>query len=234
MTIKTDEKKQKSSVSKMNLSISQTASAYTAKEIKEAQVAAESIRRDLSMVGRVTFGVVSGMYNFGKKEFYARLEFETMDEWIEAIGYAPSTYRKYMSVYKSLTKRLDIPKEAYETLDVGKVVSLQRLAEKLDGAGIDKDKQIKFLSEHIEEAKGLTIGDLITSTNEKIRDVTGEDEEEVKNPKVEPNVYMLTPITKEERKADPRLNANDMIQVKKVVHKIWYEPSLEKFVLEVS
>lgn len=236
MATKTDDKKRKSSVSKMKLSINETASPYTAKEVREAQIAAESIRRDLAMVGRVTFGVVSGMYEFSNKEFYARLTFETMDEWIESIGYAPSTYRKYMAVYKSLTKRLELPKEAYETLDVGKVVSLQRLAEKMDDAGIDKDTQIRLIVEHIEEAKGVTIGDLQTSTNEKIRDLTGEDPEEVKDPrdKLKPNVYTLVPITKEERKADPRLHANSMIQVKKVIHKIWFEPSLEKFVLEVS
>lgn len=220
----------------MSLSTESTVSAYTEEEIQEAQRLSESIYRDLCTMGRATFVVIAQMYDFGNARMYKRLNCRTADEWVRTMGFAPSTFKKYMSIYKSLTIRLGIPKEKYETLDVNKVLSLKILAEGAEKAGLSKSKQVKLIIDHIEEAWEMDISDLINSTYEKVKELTGknpEDESADASKRPVRSIYKVVLLTKEERNLNPNVNARNMVMVKNVSSRWWYEKKSGQFVIEV-
>lgn len=223
-----------------------TISEYTEAEIKEAQIETESLRRDLSMVGRMTYTVAERLSAFSKKEYHYRLGFETMDEFLNSLGYAPSTYNKYLRVYKVLTGELGIPREKYETLDVGKSVEIEHLATKINRyIDMPKDKKRMAIEAAIQESWDLSISDVIESNEQKItrlsagKPLDGEisegskgDIQESPLEYLESGVFKLVRISKEERDGDPRVN-RELVKVNGTRAKVWFNNKTKLFTVEI-
>ena len=233
-------------VGRMNLTIESSLSSYTEDEIQQAKRRAESIVRDLHMIGHMTFEVAEKLYKFNVLDGYKKLNFPTLESWIKSIGYSPRTYFRYMSIYKTLTVRLGIPREMYETADLSKIMSLKILADQAQRQNVPMKQQTKLIEEHVRDVKELPQEDLNISTNEKIRNFTLDNKrdvndgettkEKVINPleELKPGAYKIVPLTKEERRIDPKINFGDMMQMKGVRVSWWYHPKYKNFVVDIK
>ena len=219
---------------------------YTHDEIREAQIEAETIKRDLAMVGRMTFTAVEHMVEFQKKEYYEPLGMQTMDEFLNSIQYAPSTYRKYVRVYNVLTGKLGIDRRKYETVDIGKIVNIEHFATALEAAKLGVEKQQEAVFAAIEESWDLGIGDLIVSNEQKVlrlsagldmdggKSTGGVGDQIIQSPLeyLEKGVFKLVPISPSERDGDPRHNSG-LIKVNGHRSRMWFNSDTKLFTVEI-
>jgi len=53
--------------------------------------------------------------------------------------------------------------------------------------------------------------------------------------KIKPDVYILAePLTKDNRESDPRINSKNLIEIKRVPSKFWYDPKTDRIILELK
>jgi hypothetical protein len=222
-----------SDIDSMNISSTSTLGSFTEEEIKIAQKKAAACRIACKKVGVSLFNSIEKLYDFEQGGHYLALKFKNVREWMESEGLVASTFFKYLAIYKSFTINNAIMLDTYRELDLSKILTLKALADN----GAERDELI----EAIEEADELVIGDLHDITNDKVKRLkvgkgVTEEEGEVKDPleKLESGAYKIVPLTKQDHKIDPRFNKKDMVLVKGVSSKWWWNVDTEEFITVIK
>lgn len=226
----------------MDISHTSTLSNYTDDEVREAQKDAGEITSTLRKIGDDMFKAIELMYDFEQSRKYKALGFDTANAWLRSEGFAPSTFMKYLALYKTLSIRLGIPVKEYRYLDIGKVVNLKILAD----AGAERVD----IEDSIIQVTELVESDLIISTNDKIRKLknieksdgkgdskeTSKKNDEIKNvlDDLDSGAYKIVKVTSKDRNADPRYNMEKMINIKGVSTKWYYNKETEEFIIVVN
>lgn len=217
----------------MDISAGSTLTNYTEDEVKVAQKEAGEIIKAMKTVGISMFIVIHLTYEFEQSEKYKTIGFDTVNEWIESEGYSPSTFMKYMALYRSLTIKHGISVDDYSSLDVGKVVSLKILSDH----GADKEELVSSII----DVKELTTPDLIETTNDKVRRLDAgkgieEKSDDIKNvlEDLEPGAYRIQRLEPgKDHDVDPRFNKDKIIPLNRVLTKWYYNPDNKEFTVVI-
>lgn len=217
-----------SNIDSMSISAGSTLGNYTEEEVKTAQKKAGICVQSLKQVGSQLFTAMELLYDFEQGRHYRAMRFKNVRQWLESEGFAPTTFFRYLAIYKSFTINNAIMVDTYKELDMKKILALKALA--------DNHAERDELVDAIDQAGDLIMGDLIDITNNKVRRLklgkgVEEEENEIKDPleELEPGAYRIVKLTKEDHKDDPRFNRQDMVPVLKVSAKWFWNLETKQF-----
>lgn len=97
-------------------------------EIIEALELQKKILNGVKKMNRIGFEVIHNLYVFIESKFYLNLGWDNFKEWIISWGGAPSTFYRYLAIYRLFTVENKIPVSEYESVDITKLNSMMPLA----------------------------------------------------------------------------------------------------------
>lgn len=133
---------------------------YDDGEIIEALRKQKEIIDEIKMMTRIGFDVIEKMSFFIEAKLYRRIGFENFKDWIKSFGGAPSTFYRYLAMYRYFTLKMEIPKSEYDFIDTTKLMTILPLTK--------YQLSVEKIKETIVEADELTLPDLKQVVNEKI------------------------------------------------------------------